>query len=112
MAAWLFNPVTKFTDPVKNQPVAGVANQAGHKFTDPAKIDPWHTWLFNPVTNLLILLKLTHGTRGYSTQSQNLLTLLTLTRDTGGYLTQSQNLLTLLKLICGIHGTNWVTFWN
>jgi hypothetical protein len=37
--AWPFNPVTKFTDP--------------------AKIDLWHAWLFNLVTNLLILLKLT-----------------------------------------------------
>jgi hypothetical protein len=70
--------------------MAGMANQPGHKFTNPAKINLWHTWLINLVTNLLILLKLTHGIRGYLTRSQNLLILLKPTRGTGGYLTQSQ----------------------
>jgi hypothetical protein len=62
----------------------------GLVFTDPAATDLWHEWLFNPVTNLLILLKLTHGICGYLTQSQNLLILLKPTRGTGGYLTRSQ----------------------
>jgi hypothetical protein len=67
-----------------------VANQPGHKFTDPAEINPWHAWLINLVTNLLILLKLTRGIHGYLTQSQNLLILLKPTRGMGGYLTRSQ----------------------
>jgi hypothetical protein len=70
--------------------MAHVANQPSHKFTDPAKIDPWHAWLINVVTNLLILLKLTCGICGYLTWSQNLLILLKPTHGTGGYLTQSQ----------------------
>jgi hypothetical protein len=29
--------------------MARMANQSHHKFTDPAKIDPWHAWLIIPV---------------------------------------------------------------
>jgi hypothetical protein len=63
-------PGHKFTDPAKIDPWHTWLFNPVTKFTDPAKIDPWHGWLFNPVTNLLILLKLTRGTGGYLTQSQ------------------------------------------
>jgi hypothetical protein len=35
-----------------------------------ADTNPWHTWLINLVTNLLIQLKLTCGTGGYLTSSK------------------------------------------